>query len=106
MSSLSLTFTFDLNTSLQTDDILYYRNIYGQIVKIGKCTSVSGRQVICEAEPGLVEPVNGDYIFFGKDNSINTSGVLGYYAEVDITNNSTDYAELFAVNSEIFISSN
>jgi len=45
-------------------------------------------------------------LFFGKDNIVNSSGIIGYYAEVNLSNNSEQEAELFAVNSEIFISSN
>ena len=45
-------------------------------------------------------------MFFGKDNEINTSSVIGYYAEVQMKNESTSEAEIFAVSSEVFISSN
>tara|TARA_R100000329_G_scaffold125671_1_gene104221 strand:+ start:605 stop:742 length:138 start_codon:yes stop_codon:yes gene_type:complete len=44
-------------------------------------------------------------VFFGKDVQAGTSGVIGYYAQVQMRNDSTDRAELFAVSSEIFISS-
>jgi len=44
-------------------------------------------------------------MLFAKNSQVNTSGLLGYYAEVKLTNSSTFKEELFAVNSEIFISS-
>ena len=50
--------------------------------------------------------LNTSFIFFGKDNEINTSGLIGYYAKVKFVNETTEYAELFAVNSEIFLSNN
>ena len=52
-------------------------------------------------------PVHGNnpYYFFIKDSSVNTSGLLGYYSEVQIKNASTDKAELFSIGSEIFESS-
>ena len=50
-------------------------------------------------------PTSGDFIFFGKDNQIGTAGVTGYYAAIEMKNDSIDYAELFAVSSEITQSS-
>lgn len=50
-------------------------------------------------------PTQNDYVFFSKNNEINMSEVLGYYAEVKFVNDSTDRAELFAVASEISESS-
>jgi hypothetical protein len=44
-------------------------------------------------------------MLFAKDSQVNTSGLLGYYGEVVLTTASSDKKELFAVNSEIFISS-
>ena len=40
-------------------------------------------------------------IFFSKDNVINLSTVLGYYAKVGFKNNSMTKAELFRVSAEI-----
>ena len=42
---------------------------------------------------------------FGKDTSANISGLVGYYAEVYIKNNSTEKAEMFSVGSEVTPSS-
>ena len=50
-------------------------------------------------------PDVNDFIFFGKDNQIGTAGVTGYYATVEMKNDSIDYAELFAVSSEVTESS-
>ena len=52
------------------------------------------------AIPGL-----SDFIMFGKDNSVNTTSLIGYYADVHFVNNSTKKAELFSVGSEIAESS-
>ena len=43
---------------------------------------------------------------FAKNNVINSNGVLGYNANVSLVNDSTDFVELYAVNSEIQVSSN
>ncbi len=50
-------------------------------------------------------PSTSDCIVFSKDARANMSSLLGYYAEVEFVNNSTEEAEIFAVNSEIVESS-
>jgi len=45
------------------------------------------------------------FIMFAKDSSVNLSGLTGYYAEVEIRNNSKVNAEMFSIGSEITISS-
>ena len=44
-------------------------------------------------------------ILFAKDIRANESSLKGYYADVTFTNRSTKRAELFAVSSEIVLSS-
>jgi len=46
-----------------------------------------------------------DFLMFAKDSEVNLSGLVGYYAEVYIKNNSTEKAEMFSVGSEITPSS-
>ena len=48
----------------------------------------------------------GDFIMFSKNKAVNTSGILGYYAEVTFKNYSTKDVELFSIGTEIAISSN
>ena len=47
----------------------------------------------------------GDYCLFVKNQVINTSSLLGYYADVKFENNSKTKVELFSVGSEISESS-
>lgn len=61
--------------------------------------------VSVEPDATAQTPGPGDFIFFGKDNQIGTAGVTGYYATVEMKNDSIDYSELFAVSSEITQSS-
>jgi hypothetical protein len=42
---------------------------------------------------------------FSKDNQANLSSIDGYYAEVEMKNDSNSAAEIHAVSSEIFASS-
>ena len=50
-------------------------------------------------------PSVGDFQLFSKDNSINLSSPVGYYAQVKIQNNSKVKSEMFAVSVDAFESS-
>ena len=50
-------------------------------------------------------PPNGAFIMFSKDNKVNLSSILGYYASVKFVNDSQEEGELFSVASDIFESS-
>jgi hypothetical protein len=47
----------------------------------------------------------GSFIMFSKDNKVNMSDMLGYYASVELRNNSKTEAELFNVGTTFFESS-
>ena len=42
---------------------------------------------------------------FSKNKSVNTSGLVGYYAKVKLTNNSKEPVEIFSLGSDITINS-
>ena len=42
-----------------------------------------------------------DLIMFSKDNAVNMASILGYYAEVEMINDSTEKAKLYAVSADI-----
>jgi|TARA_Y100000361_G_scaffold153464_1_gene175333 hypothetical protein len=106
MALITLETTFTKNTSLQVGDLIYYLGTDSTVKKLGPVNTIADNYIVCNATGDLSQLKTSSYIFFGKDNSKNTSGLLGYYMEVNIKNTSDDHAELFAVNSEIFISSN
>ena len=58
-----------------------------------------------EVTPGGTIPSVNDFIMFGKDSSANISGLVGYFAEVKIKNNSREKAEIYCLSSEITVSS-
>jgi len=96
----------EINVSLQPGDIIYSTDpttlrTIGTVLFVNR-TNNSIRFV--STIPGA-PPVNGDFLLFGKDSRVNTSGLLGYYGEAVFSTNSSSKKELFAVNSEIFISS-
>ena len=53
---------------------------------------------------GIPSAGGGFYTFF-KNNSVNSSSIIGEWAEVTIKNNSKEKAEIFTLGSEIAISS-
>ena len=106
------------NDSLQIGDIAFFTqtqstgtlehatgdsNGTSNITRIGKIDVIGPGYITIdnpEATPG-----GKDFIMFSKDKQINNAGLLGYYAEVKLTNNSTEPAELFAIASEVITSS-
>jgi len=114
-----LQFTFDqqLNVSAQVGDTVYYvptstsaqfQVNSSDIVEIGDITYVNpnGLGFWCNTVLSASSyPSASDYIFFSKDNKANQSNVLGYYAQVQLKNNSLDEAEIYSVSADVFDSS-
>ena len=119
MAELTLTISGNINKSLQPkgdaslagQDIIYYgppsSDTVSSITRLGECVSVNrtNNTIVVEVADSVVRPSVNDFILFGKDNQASTSGILGYYAEVEMKNNSTDKIELFSVGTEVFESS-
>lgn len=96
------------NNSLQIGDNAYYvvlTNGYGDTdpKPLGKITEIGVDYI--KVSPGDIDLDENDFIMFSKNKEVNNSSLLGYYAEVKLTNNSTDKAELFALGSEVLESS-
>jgi|TARA_B110000902_G_scaffold30429_2_gene32768 hypothetical protein len=107
MDEITLTFPQPLNVSVQVGDTAYYTNdINGvEIVLIGLITAVTTYTITADIDPSQIRPTLASFILFSKTANVNTSGLKGYYAEMQIKNDTTEYAELFLVGSEIFESS-
>ena len=120
-----LTFSSDINISMQVGDVVYYSpttttpgsgfstvTAVGSIIVFGVVTAIyydgdsSGTippnsiLVIYDDVSGISPPSSADYIMFGKNKPANTPGVKGYYADVNFVNQSTGKIELFSVGSE------
>jgi hypothetical protein len=105
------------NISLQVGDIAYYVNnpttgFASDPIKIGEITQVKPFSIIIAAPvitqpapPASTIPTQDDFIMFVKNTAVNNSSLLGYYAEIKLSNESTRKAELFALGSEITQSS-
>jgi hypothetical protein len=105
-----------INSSLQVGDTIHFLSTLTgtdrkytvnseEPMQLGVVKSISGNNVVVTTDTTAQNPENGDYFFFTKNNQINTSGIIGYYAEVKIENEDTSKAELFSVGTEIFQSS-
>ena len=128
MPILSLIFEQEVNVSAQVGDSVYYilPNANGEfdwanisnIVNIGYPISEiinipASNQYMINIEFPDPTPSNFNmppadpipFIMFGKDNSVNVSGLTGYFAEVEFKNNSNKKVELFAVGASISESS-
>ena len=109
------------NTSLQVGDIVYYcpsiivggfpTADFNNITKLGPLEDppfqvVFGfSQLNCWIDASTQPPLIGDFIMFSKDNKANLNSLLGYVAEVEFRNNSTEEAELFRVGATVSESS-
>ena len=128
-----LFFNEPLNVSIQKGDMVYYvsttlaappqgpspntpfRVNSGNIQEIGEVFEVYNQSIVCifscdhpslnGADCGAHIPGGEDFIMFSKDNAVNMSSVLGYYAEVEMVNDSNEKAKLFAVSTNVSESS-
>ena len=102
-----LSFVDKINVSLQVGDMIFFQESNnGPIKQLGTCISISGLTIRANWDgTSANEPEDGDFVLFAKDSEKNTSGIIGYHASVEMKTTSSDKKELFAVNSEVFISS-
>jgi len=122
MPQITLTFptTVDLNVSCQVGDTAYFSpttsiagfstSAQSTIVKIGVILSITltnGKWIlVCDTTLASgQQPGTSDFISFSKDNTVNLTSVLGYYAETKLVNTSYIKSELYNVGSDYFESS-
>tara|TARA_R110002073_G_scaffold69949_3_gene173271 strand:- start:488 stop:844 length:357 start_codon:yes stop_codon:yes gene_type:complete len=107
-----------INESLQVGDTVFYlptvsasggfeysnqqKRLLGTVVEIGINFIRVLYDNINNPNPA---PSSGDYIMFAKNNSVNTSGIKGYYAEVGLVNNAVTPIELFSIGAGVSESS-
>jgi len=119
MSTISLVFDNAVNSSLQVGgnadarDSVFMKSTDGSVHYIGDVTALSADRktvtvtIVASDNPQI--PADGnpssDYVFFVKKADVSNTSLTGYYAEVEMKNTSTDKAELFAVGSEVALSS-
>ena len=113
----------NLNVSVQVGDLIYATNLAQQagandqennnvgssnLVGILRRITQGVGNVILDVDDSPTAairiPAAGDFIMFSKWRQGDT-GVLGYYADVKLVNNSTTKAEIFSIGSETIINS-
>jgi len=108
-TSLILTFTNPVNKSLQIGDTVHYavvtNNVTGTPIEVGSVTAFTNTTVTCSIASTADVPTTSNFFFFSKDNKANLSSLVGYFAEVEMKNSSDGKIELFAVGSEVLLSS-
>ena len=112
---ITINFTGNINNdSLQIGDLAYFvtPSLSGGFeqstvtpILIGSIEAITADSIDVNETIGNGVPGPNDFIMFAKDSSINLSGLVGYYAEVYIKNNSTEKAEMFSIASEVTPSS-
>ena len=131
----TLQFNYPINQSCQEGDIIYYipqESLTGydfdintenqDIVELGPIMLICNGTItngVC-AEDSIPTVVSilcdtgntsqsidvTDFIFFGKERSVNEASIVGYYGRFKFLNNSKSKAELFSTSCEITESSN
>tara|TARA_R110001592_G_scaffold232857_1_gene490384 strand:- start:355 stop:723 length:369 start_codon:yes stop_codon:yes gene_type:complete len=121
MPIITINFQDTVQSSVQINDIAYYVPVSSSggfdtqnsdIVKIGRIRSVGINNIVCDIASSTVPPsvYNGSnstnhLIMFSKDSAANMSSLIGYYAEIQLTNDSTLESELYSLEADFFESS-
>ena len=109
-----INFSKKINDSVQVGDELYWAPVsVPDPILVGIITGIGDKYVEVGGEiDGVTQtantPVfvaNTTFFMFRKPVEENISSLKGYHAEVEFTNSATTKQELFAVGSEITISS-
>lgn len=95
-----LTFGFNISTSLSVGDTLYKASS-PSLQKIGTILSYT-KTTITLTSASLITLTPGDLIVCVKNAQAESYGIRGYYMQVDLENDSTEYVEIFSVNSSTF----
>ena len=84
------------NASLQVGDTAYYSNNGGAPVSLGAITEINASSIRIASNPVIP---SGAFLLFAKNVQCNTGSLKGYFSELKMENNSTEYAELYAVST-------
>ena len=101
-TNYNLAFGFDVGTIISIGDAIYF-NSSPQPLLVGVVTALSAnRQVVSVNATAGPVPSVGSFIFYVKNQLAESHGILGYFCEFTLTNDSTNPVELFHVESSIF----
>ena len=66
---------------------------------VGVIDTVSDKTISTVSSTNV--PTSNDFCFVVKNPQSESFGLRGYHAKIKLTNNSTSFVELYAVNSEV-----
>lgn len=109
MATIQLEFNINpQETGLAIGDNLYYidstvtNSTLNDVINVGTVLAFnSGSSNFVIVDTGNLQftmPTQNDYVFYSKNNDVNVSDLLGYYAEMKLVNDSTEEAELFSLS--------
>ena len=121
MPIAALTFNQPVNSSLQVGDLVYYiptstlpnstvqQAVTANVTLLGVVQSIVSTPVptvnVIYDAAAVLPPTGGEYIMFEKDKRVNSSSVIGYYADVELINSSSGKIELFSLAAGVSESS-
>ena len=111
MAFKKIDFDKPINTSVQVSDMAYVSDILsGGItstpIAIGPIIEVGSHYIIIDKDTGVSPIITSDqYISFAKRIEANETSMKGYYADITFENTSSTKIEMFAVSSDISLSS-
>ena len=106
-----INFSNTINSSLQAGDMAYVSSVLtGGIttdpIFVGIIVDVANSYITVDKDPATYPVISsGMFILFSKNIEVNQSGLKGYYADVTFKNHSNEAIELFAISSDVSISS-
>tara|TARA_R110000787_G_scaffold81190_2_gene176173 strand:- start:2563 stop:2952 length:390 start_codon:yes stop_codon:yes gene_type:complete len=129
MQAIIIEYETPINTSIQEGDLAFFvpTNLVGTTLSTYSTGDVGSTRLLGvisnvetpagEAYPRIITiiyddniitepPIVGDFLMFAKDRRANTSSLKGYYAEIDMTNDSHGKIELFSIGLGTTASSN
>ena len=111
MANTKIFFNNNVKPSAQIGDMIYVADVgvgcvlappelAGEIIGIGNGFVTIDKDI---STPPIID--NTKFILFAKKAEVNESSLKGYYADVTFENHSKTYVELFAISSDIALSS-
>ena len=104
-------FNNQVNSSVQVGDIAYVADtgiggVTTTPILAGEIINIGTGYITIDKDPGTSPIIdNTKFILFAKRIEANESSLKGYYADVTFQNHSNKYVELFAISSDIALSS-
>jgi hypothetical protein len=100
-TAVELNFTFTISSMISVGDKVY-KIVGGSPTVVGLITSISGSQIIVDADASGIIPLAGDYLFCVKDNKAESYGTTGYFLKYTLSNTSSNFVELYGIGSSLF----